>query len=340
MYFRFILFFLLFTTIAGSVFSQGFTISGRVFDAETNEPLQFAHVFIDQTTHGTVTNSNGEFFLENLEAGEYRLVFSFVGFELFNRSVSISDNDMIVNARLVPQNAILQNIEVKGTKDKEWENNLKDFYRIFLGMDEFARQCRILNPWVIDFDFDKSTKKLTATASQPIEIENKALGYQINCSLQSFEFTSQTYRIKGLYRFNEMEATHDDEARRNAVGINGGGNQPGEQRAGSETGAPIWREVKRERDGDGQRREEIEGENLPAHPGFAPAKKCAPGFERSAQMKHAGTKPGHKTERSHNGGDGVNIRWQRNTRGMTWTLGTTRVTCSTCCAPCPPRASC
>ena len=214
MYFRFLLFFLLFTSIAGSVVSQGFTISGRVFDAETNEPLQFAHVFIDQTTHGAVTNNNGEFFLENLEAGEYRLVFSFVGFELFNRSVSISDKDMIVNARLVPQNAILQNIEVKGTKDRAWEKNLKDFNRIFLGIDEFAKQCRILNPWVIDFDFDKSTKKLTATTSQPIEIENKALGYLINCSLQNFEFTPETFRIKGLYRFTEMEATHDDEAKR------------------------------------------------------------------------------------------------------------------------------
>ncbi len=214
MYLRFPLTFLFFTIIAGSVFSQGFTISGKVLDAETNEPLQFAHVFIDQTTHGTVTNSNGEFFLENLEPGEYRLVFSFIGFELFNRSVSISDKDMIVNARLVPQNAILQNIEVKGTKDKVWEKNLKDFNRIFLGVDEFARQCRILNPWVIDFDFDKSTKKLTAIASQPIEIENKALGYLINCSLQSFEFTPETYRIKGLYRFKEMEATNDDEAKR------------------------------------------------------------------------------------------------------------------------------
>jgi iron complex outermembrane receptor protein len=85
MYFRFV--FLFFNIITNSVFAQGFSISGRVLDAETNEPLQFAHVFVDQTTHGTVTNSNGEFFLENLEPGEYRLVFSFVGFDLFNRYI-------------------------------------------------------------------------------------------------------------------------------------------------------------------------------------------------------------------------------------------------------------
>jgi len=220
MYFRLLFIFLFFSAITGTVFSQGFTISGRVLDAETNEPLQFAHVFIDQSTHGTVTNTNGEFFLENLEAGEYRLVFSFVGFELFNRSVSITDKDMVINARLVPQNAVLQNIEVKGTKDKEWEKRLKDFNRIFLGEDGLAKDCRILNPWVIDFNYDKTTKMLRATASQPIEIENKALGYLINASLQNFEFALGTYKIKGLYRFTEMEATNDEEATRWTINRN------------------------------------------------------------------------------------------------------------------------
>ena len=214
MYVRQLLIFLCVSFISVEVYSQGFTISGRVIDAETNEPLQFAHVFIDQTTHGTTTNTNGEFILSNLEAGEYRLVFSFVGFDLFNRSVSVTDKDMIVNARLVPQNAILQNIEVKGTKDKEWEKRLKDFNRFFLGEDEFAKECLITNPWVIDFNFNKTSKTLIATASQPIEIENKALGYQISCSLQSFVFAPQDFQIKGLYRFKEMEATSDEEAKR------------------------------------------------------------------------------------------------------------------------------
>ena len=214
MYLRFLFTILYFAIASSSALAQGFSISGRVLDAETNEPLQFAHVFVDQTTHGAITNSNGEFALTDLMPGEYRLVFSFVGFVLFSRSTSITDQDMVVNARLVPQNAILQNIEVKGTKDKEWEKNLKEFNRIFLGADAFSHQCRILNPWVIDFEYDQTIKKLTAVASQPIEIENRALGYLIHCSLQNFEFASEGYRIKGLYRFNEMEANNEAEAKR------------------------------------------------------------------------------------------------------------------------------
>lgn len=52
---------ILFTISANSSFAQ--TISGKVFDAQTKEPLAGASVFVKNTTTGTSTNEDGEFTL-------------------------------------------------------------------------------------------------------------------------------------------------------------------------------------------------------------------------------------------------------------------------------------
>jgi hypothetical protein len=186
------------------LFSQGITITGRIVDVETLEPLPFAHVFIDQTTVGTVTDINGEYTLEHVENGLYKLVFSFVGYEMYYSSVTVNGSDLRVSARLIPIKEMLESVEVKGTKDKEWEDQLKQFNKVFFGDKEFAKDCKILNPWVLDFSYDRNNKVFRATASEPLQIENNALGYFIECTLQSFSFDKKGYRIMGLYRFEEV----------------------------------------------------------------------------------------------------------------------------------------
>lgn len=71
-----------------STFSQ-VRINGTVYDEQTNEILQYAHVGVINTALGTVTNINGEFSL--LVPEKYinkELVASFIGYE--NRKLSIS----------------------------------------------------------------------------------------------------------------------------------------------------------------------------------------------------------------------------------------------------------
>ena len=110
--------------------AQGITISGRIVDNETLEPLPFTHVFIDQTTLVTVSDQNGEYKLEHVEDGDYKLVFSFVGYELYYKTVSVVGENLRVSARLVPTKELLESIEVKGSKDKTWENQLKQFQKV------------------------------------------------------------------------------------------------------------------------------------------------------------------------------------------------------------------
>ena len=60
--------------------------SGIVIEKTTNSPLEFATVIIKSNTdstfsQGTVTGKKGEFIFNNLAYGDYRLIYSFIGFD-------------------------------------------------------------------------------------------------------------------------------------------------------------------------------------------------------------------------------------------------------------------
>ena len=195
-------------------FSQTGSIKGRVIDSKTLEPLPFANVFLNNTTIGTVTDTNGDYLLKNIEQeGGYELVISFVGYESAKVKVTVGNSELNRGTlRLTPSEVELNTVEVKGSRDKEWEKQMKRFKKIFLGEDKAAEESTIVNPWVVDFpDFD-DPGVFIAKASAPIEIENKALGYKIFFYLAHFAADSKGYIIQGNARFNEMPT--NDEAQR------------------------------------------------------------------------------------------------------------------------------
>ena len=52
-----------------SLIAQTGHVKGRVIDATTLEALPYAHIFINQTTKGTVSDENGNFSLDGVAAG-------------------------------------------------------------------------------------------------------------------------------------------------------------------------------------------------------------------------------------------------------------------------------
>lgn len=81
--------FLVLVLVAGSSLAQGITISGKVTDAETKEPLPYASVWIKGETIGTITNAQGDFDFhipENLF--NQTLVISMLGYRSFESTVS------------------------------------------------------------------------------------------------------------------------------------------------------------------------------------------------------------------------------------------------------------
>ena len=94
-------------------------ITGKVLDSKTSEALPFANVFLNNTTIGTVTDTNGEFNLDVKESGNYELVFSYVGYESYKMKVVVGEETLSIGTiKLVPSEIQLNTIEVSSTRDK------------------------------------------------------------------------------------------------------------------------------------------------------------------------------------------------------------------------------
>lgn len=89
---------------ATSLFSQTFSVTGKVVDKDLN-PLSFVTVLIyaDETAAplmGTTTDDEGSFTFDGLEGENYKINFSFVGYESLNRNISVTSNQNIANVIL------------------------------------------------------------------------------------------------------------------------------------------------------------------------------------------------------------------------------------------------
>ncbi|MEA3499648.1 MAG: carboxypeptidase-like regulatory domain-containing protein [Candidatus Marinimicrobia bacterium] len=64
-----------------SLFSQIIgKIEGKVTDIQTGFPIENVNVFIENTNYGTVTNVNGNFQINNIQSGEYKIIFSHISY--------------------------------------------------------------------------------------------------------------------------------------------------------------------------------------------------------------------------------------------------------------------
>ncbi len=197
---------LFFLAITLKAFSQTGTITGLVKDAETGETLPYCNVFINNTTIATVTDMDGKFTLSGLEPGPVEVGFSFMGYIAETKKLTLNPGGTsTVNLSMKPFDQELSDVEIKASRDKVWERDLRKFQNLFLGNDQVASLSTIQNPWAIDFSEGKEKGTFLATAIQPIEIENNYLGYKISFDLKEFFDSPTNYRIVGAARFEEMK---------------------------------------------------------------------------------------------------------------------------------------
>jgi len=214
------LFLLLMASLPLMVHAQSGQIKGRVVDAANSDPLPFANIFINNTTLGTSADVKGEFVISEVPDGMHEVVFSFIGYQSYQTRVTLQDGKHVpLVIRLLPVEKQLDNIEIKGTRDKAWEKQLNQFEKIFLGTTPNSLQCKIVNPWVLNFASNNNslTPLLTANASQPLEINNLALGYRIFFYLKDFKADAQSFSILGNFKFEEMKTTDQKTADRWAI---------------------------------------------------------------------------------------------------------------------------
>lgn len=197
---------LFFLLLGCNVFSQNtFSISGKVRDNQGGLPG--AGVYLSGYKIATVADNNGNFNLPNLKPGSYDLLVQMVGYLPYSKSVIISDKSIQVDL-LLKENTVQLN-EVTIRADPNRAKYIKQFTEYFIGITPNSKQCKILNPQVLNVDFDVTKSLLTVKTTEFLIVENKALGYRLKYMLDYFEYNSRTHIIyfSGHPFFEELKAS-------------------------------------------------------------------------------------------------------------------------------------
>lgn len=191
------------------------TLQGRVFGGTNQEPLPFANVFLSGTTKGTVTDETGSFTLVSVPNGTFDLIVSFVGFTTLKITVQTSDAKTYrFVLRPLPNQLNAVTVNARRPRSPDWSQQVALFVENFIGTSQNAAQCRLLNEGVLSFSQRGDT--LTATAQEPLLIDNQALGYRLKFQLDKFVYDYAQYRVtyEGDPVFEPLTPRNSREAQR------------------------------------------------------------------------------------------------------------------------------
>jgi hypothetical protein len=202
---RTILFFLFVFSVSLCTAQIEFTgaIHVKVLDAETNKPLPYASVYLNRTTIGGYTDDKGEIDIKKVPFGAYDLVYSVVGYKSRQTRVIVKGESIVYLTVTLPLN-VLSEVEVKSKKDDKWNRQLVNFEKLFFGPDHYD-QCKIINPWVLDFK--NSQGDFLAEAKEPLRIENNFLGYKLTLDIKKVYFNNVRFLISTNARFEAKDTT-------------------------------------------------------------------------------------------------------------------------------------
>jgi CarboxypepD_reg-like domain len=207
---------LLCTCIVAFGFSQSyFTVYGKVISAETKLPLQGASVFAQNTTLGTATDAEGNFKL-SLPDGGYSLVITYTGYQTETKRINNADaNDKSIVYELAQREKQMEEVAVVATSEVKdgWNKYGQFFLDKFIGQTNNSALCSIKNREAIRFYYSKKRNRLKVLATEPLVIENLALGYNIQYNLDSFthEYNTEVSLYTGYPLFEEMVTSDNDQ---------------------------------------------------------------------------------------------------------------------------------
>ncbi len=194
---------ILLLTLSIATFSQTY-IEGKV-TTNSNEILEGASVYLNNTTIGTSTNNKGEFRLK-VAKGNYDLVVSFIGYSTSKLTINTNLKQGFLHFKLAPDAHVLNEVVLKKTNyNDDWKYNLSRFKRLFLGRTKLAKSCIILNPKSLHFEYNSKTRELTAEAKEPLKIKHKGLGYIITYDLVQFSVKNQRLFYSGYARYSNLK---------------------------------------------------------------------------------------------------------------------------------------
>lgn len=198
-------------------------IFGKITDKETKQAVDFASIYINGSTNGTISDSLGNFMLRTVKF-PCTVVISHLAYHL--KSYNLKDSvDSPLSLTVNPRKITIDEVNVSDKNMRE--ANLSIFRNQFLGTDVWGRYANIENEDAIQFKKEYKTEQsviynkilpnfiqynakdlewsedstlityktgqvLYATSSQPLKINLPLLGYTLFFDLLEFSFQYQS----------------------------------------------------------------------------------------------------------------------------------------------------
>lgn len=190
-------------------------IKGTILDQNTHTRIIYASVYFNGTFVGTHTDQKGYFELDISKNLSMSLTISALGYYSVTLTDFLSDKPFLIY--LTPKVYELKEVVITAKASSfERKTNFNIFKREFLGATLNAMSCHITNEEDIILTYNPDSDTLKAFSSNPILIDNKALGYNIIYYLDKFEFCwSKNYLlILGNYIFKEDSTNKNSQQKR------------------------------------------------------------------------------------------------------------------------------
>jgi hypothetical protein len=97
--------------ISLTAYAQNYTITGKVFDVDSREPLPFVAVLIKGTTVGGTSDFDGRFVIKTAKIGD-SIVASYMGYKKTTRAIKVGVNQE-VNMPMVLEGVNLLEVVIK-----------------------------------------------------------------------------------------------------------------------------------------------------------------------------------------------------------------------------------
>ncbi|MES2108789.1 MAG: carboxypeptidase-like regulatory domain-containing protein [Bacteroidota bacterium] len=167
------------------VFAQGGFISGLVTNADSKNPVSGASVFLSNSSFGTSTTESGKFVLNGVRPGQYTLTVTLLGYEDYTSTVLVGREPIRLDIIMKTKPLMLKEVTISSAAD--WKKNYEAFRKAFIGTDENAKSCVVINSHVLNLDFNRTKQTLNASSDEFLVVDNKALGYRVKFLLKDFQ---------------------------------------------------------------------------------------------------------------------------------------------------------
>ena len=102
------------------VLGQSFKLEGEILDKSNQKPLSFANITLQGTSLGAASDSEGRFSIENIDAGTYTIIASYMGYSTYKQQIIFPNTEQkTITILLEPEAIKLDEYVVTASRRRE-----------------------------------------------------------------------------------------------------------------------------------------------------------------------------------------------------------------------------